>query len=743
MNRRRFRLSAAVLALFAGAVALLTATELFPYHTTNHDEGVYLQQAAMLLDGQLSLFPPVPDSFRPWFFVEEGGRLYPKYAPVPAAMFAVGKLFGGFRLALAGIAAANVALTTAIVAAAFDRRTGLLAGAFLLASPLFVIDSSVFLPYAPTTFWNLLFAFAYLRSARREGGLGTGAGDADDGSASARLTNGYALLAGLAIGAAFFARPYTSVLFAVPFIVHALYSLWAGPSATRLTRLSLTALGGLAGVGTALAYNAAMTGSPTEFPYAAFAPEDGLGFGHREILGYARDYTPELALRANAEVVSVLFSEWVVAGPVGTLLAAVGVGAFLRRVGLTRVSDWSADLTDAQAKATLAGLFVSILVGNVYFWGNLNILGSLADPADGLIDTLGPYYHFDLLVPTAAFAASGALLGFDYVRALATERTDSARRIRGVAAGVALVGCLVLAGTTAGLLGPVVADHAETTAAYDEAYQPFEERQLSNSVVFLPTPYGDWLNHPFQHLRNDPQFDGERVYAVSDGPDDLAVVSAFPNRTYYRYVYRGEWTPFLGESVEPAIHRVRAVRGESVTLNATLAVPDYAESASVRVSTGDDVGYYAVNGTPANLSLGLRVADGTASIPGPGVAPVGESATVPVASDDEIVVQVFVSDATGGFSYRLELPVRRADGEVRALTPYREVCFRLDNCNGAAGYIENAVPDGVGMETTLRANESGALTDGNATTRTLPDGPRSFDGRDVTRKSTHAKFTRE
>ncbi|UPV73756.1 hypothetical protein M0R89_14560 [Halorussus limi] len=721
MKRRRFRLLSAALATLAGAVVLLTATELFPYHTTNHDEAVYLQQAAMLLEGQLSLYPPVPDSFRPWFFVRDGARLYPKYAPVPAAMFAVGKLLGGFRLALAGVAAANVALTVAVASAAFDRRTGLLAGAFLLASPLFLIDSSVFLPYAPTTFWNLLFAFAYLRSARREATGGA--------SASDRGTNGYALLAGLAVGAAFFARPYTAVLFAAPFVAHAGYSLWVGPSAKRLTRLSLTALGGLAGVGVALAYNAAMTGSPTVFPYAAFAPQDGLGFGHREILGYARDYTPALALRANAEVVALLFTEWVVGGPVGTLLAAVGVGAFLRRVApdFRRRSEWSPDLTDAQAKATLAGLFLTVVAGNVFFWGNLNVLGSLADPADGLVDTLGPYYHFDLLVPTAAFAAHGALLGLDRARALVGDRT---RRRRAVVAGVALAGCVLLAGATAGLLAPTVADHAETTDAYEAAYQPFEERQLSNSVVFLPTPYGDWLNHPFQHLRNDPGFDGERVYALSDGPDDLAVVAAYPNRSYYRYVYRGEWTPFLGDPVDPALHRVRAVRGERLALNATLAVPDYAESVSARVSTGDESAYYGVAGTPENVSLGLRVSNGTARLAGPGVSSVGENATVPVGREDEIVVQVFVSDATGGFSYRLELPVRRTDGEVAALTPYREVCFVPDNCNGAAAYIEGAVPDGVRMETTLRANRSGqvARTE-NATARAPLDSRRGFESR--------------
>ncbi|MFC7080471.1 phospholipid carrier-dependent glycosyltransferase [Halorussus caseinilyticus] len=724
MNRRRFRLFSAMLAAFAGVVVFLVATKLFPYHTTNHDEAVYLQQAAMLLEGQLSLYPPVPDSFRPWFFVRDGGRLYPKYAPVPAATFAVGKLLGNARLSLALVGAGSVALTAAIASEAFDRRTGLLAGVFLLASPLFLVDSSVFLPYATTTFWNLLFAFAYVRSARRSRTPDPSARPAGESARGTRGAHGYALLAGLAIGVAFFARPYTAVLFAAPFIAHALYSLWTGPSATRLTRLSLTALGGLAGVTTALAYNAAMTGSPWVFPYAAFAPQDGLGFGHREILGYARDYTPELALRANAEVVSLLFTQWVVGGPVGTLLAAVGVGAFLRRAGF-RPADWSAEFTDAQLRAVLAGLFVSVVAGNVFFWGNLNVLGSLANPDDGLVSTLGPYYHFDLLVPTAAFAARGALLGVGRVRALASERTPRSRQ---VAVGVALAGALVLAGATAGVLAPTISENARITDEYERAYQPFEERDLSDAVVFLPTPYGDWLSHPFQHLRNDPGFDGETVYALSDGPDDFEVAAAYPNRTYYRYVYRGEWMPYGGESVDPALQRVRVVRGERVSVDASLAVPEYARGVSARVSADGGSAYYAVEGTPANLSLDLRVANGTARLAGRGVGPVGENATVPVGREDEVVVQVFVSEGATGFSYRLELPVRRANGSVAALSPAREVCLVARNCNGAAAYVPGSVPERVGMETTLRAN--GSVDErGNETARTSPDGPRGFDGR--------------
>jgi hypothetical protein len=695
MNRRRFRLLTAALALFAGVVVLFLATELFPYHTINHDEAVYLQQAAMLLDGQLALRPPVPEAFRPWFFVRDGAALYPKYSPVPAAMFSVGELVGGFRLALAAVAAGNVALTAAVVAEAFDRRTGLLAGAFLLASPLFLLDSSAFLPYAPTTVWNLLFALAYIRSAR----LGS------DPDASARSARAYALFAGLAVGVAFFARPFTAVLFAAPFVGHAVYSVWIGrshsrPVRSRLARLSPTALGGLAGVAVALGYNAVVTGSPLVFPYEAFAPRDGLGFGHREMLDYSRNYTPELALRANAEVVEMLFTKWVVAGPLGTLLAAVGVGAFLFRTDFERRPEF----TDAQAKAILAGLFVSVVAGNVYFWGNLNILGSLADPADGLIDTLGPYYHFDLLVPTAAFAAHGALLGFDRVRGRVADRSDRPNHSRRLATLLAVAGLLVLVGATAGVLGPTVSENAAITDEYERAYQPVEDRDLSNAVVFLPTPYGDWLNHPFQHLRNDPGFDGEMVYATSSGPSDLAVVSAYPNRSYYRYVYRGTWAPSLGESVNPALRRVEVARGDSVAVDAAVGVPDHADRISMRLATSEDNAYYGVNGTPANLSVRLRVGNGTAALAGPKVEPVGENASARVVPADEVVVQIFVSDGAGGFSYRLELPVRHENGSVVALSPTREVCLVARNCNGEAAYVEGSMPDGVQMETTLRSN---------------------------------------
>ena len=181
---------------------------------------------------------------------------------------------------------------------------------------------------------------------------------------------------------------------------------------------------GLAGVGVTLAYNAVVTGSALLFPYRAFAPRDGLGFGEREILGHEITYTPELAIEANRTVVELFATEWMTGGIVGVALAAVGVALAARHRWSPRV-------------AAVAGLFVTVPVGNVYFWGNFNILGDLDSPG-GLVVSFGPYYHFDLLVPTAVFAALGVVVGARLLYRGLNGRLERRQARVGVAAALAL-----------------------------------------------------------------------------------------------------------------------------------------------------------------------------------------------------------------------------------------------------------------------------------------------------------------
>jgi hypothetical protein len=691
MRRRRARLAAAAVAV-AGALAVwLVSTRVFPHYSLNHDEAVYLQQAAMLLEGQITLRPPVEDAFRPWFFVDAGDRLYPKYAPVPAAMFALGVAVGVPKLALAGIGGGIIGLTYAVASEVFDRPTGLLAAGFVLASPLFLVNTALFLPYAPTALLNLAFAAAYLRADR----LG-----------SLR----WAAVAGVAVGLAFFSRPYTAVLFAAPFVVHACWTLWrdradvraairadsgtSGPTGRvhpTLARQATTALGGLGGVVATLAYNAAVTGSATRFPYEAFAPLDGLGFGTRRLLGYELQYTPELAVRANAQVVTAFVTDWFAGGVLGAALALVGLAAVARH-GITA------------RRAALAGVLASVIVGNVYFWGNYNVLGQLSDTDGGMIGALGPHYHYDLLAPTAVFAARGSVVAAARLRRHASERLADGvldpRTVRIALAVVLLVGVAGVGAGSVALLAEPIDDNADRTDVYDRAYEPFDDGPPEDAVVFLPGPYGDWLNHPFQPLRNDPGYDGEAVYALDTRP--FAVVDAFPDRQAYRYAHRGVWAPSAGSPEAARLSRVRDVRGERVTLDASVGVPDAAESVTVRVAGGDESATYVAGNASGTLALRLRLTPDSARLSGD-VTPVGNATLAPPENGELRLTATVDYGAGNAFDYRLELPVRTGSGEVRALSPRVERCTDVRACGGAAAHIPELAPDGI----FARANLSG------------------------------------
>ncbi|WP_254765938.1 glycosyltransferase family 39 protein [Salinilacihabitans rarus] len=663
----RDRAYAAAVAVLAGLAVFLLATELFPYHSNNDDEAVYLLQAAMLLDGQLELHAgDLAGAFRPWFFVADGGRLYPKYAPVPAATYAVSMaLFGEPRVTLALVAAGNAALVYVLGATAFDRRVGVVAAALFAASPMTLLTSSVFLPYAPTTLLNLAFAVCYLRGVR-EGSLPSAAA------------------AGVVVGLAFFARPYTAVLFAAPFVCHALWTVGRSlrregvrPLPDPVRRNALTAAGGLAFVGVALAYNARLTGSPLLFPYEAFAPLDGPGFGRRRILGHSIEYTPELALRANGYALRYLATRWVAAGALGTLAALCGLAVAARR--------WRRGRDGRNpAPVLLAGLLVSVPVGNVPFWGNYNVLATLSDPTDGLVAQFGPFYHFDLLAPLSIFAALALVTGWRTLPDRLAARTSpgAARR---VAIAALVASALVLGGANAAAVAAPLERNAAHTERFEAAYEPFEETDLDDALVFLPTPYGPWQNHPFQPLRNDPDLDGEVVYALDRGPaGDFAVLDAYPDRTVYRYAYRGEWTPNPHDRVVPTLEPLAVREGASLAGETTVAVPDRVSRATVRLET--DAGYatYGIDDPGETVAVDWALEPGEARLETPDGA-----AAVPANGTDEVALSVTVVQPDGSSAtYRQVATVRTTDDGVEAVwPPERTVCTLVTACGSEGTYL--------------------------------------------------------
>lgn len=695
---------AAGIALVAGIAVFWIASAVFPYHSTNHDEAVYLQQAALLLEGQLQLYAgDLAAVFRPWFFVENGGRLYPKYAPVPAAMYAVSiALFGEPRVTLAAIAVGNVALVYLLGSTLFDRRVGLVAAAVFAAAPMTLLTTAVFLPYAPTTLLNLTFAVCYVRSVRDQ-------------------RRDLAILAGIAIGTAFFARPYTAVLFAAPFVGHALWtiarSFRTGSSTSNrrresipepIVRNGLIAALGLVGVAVALAYNASLTGSPLLFPYEAFAPLDGPGFGRRKILGHTVEYTPGLALRANGYALWFLATRWFTAGPIGTVCALAGAVIAMKRVRRGTLPETSFGVL------ILLGVAGAVIVGNVPFWGTHNMLATLSDPTDGLVAQFGPFYHFDLLIPSSIFAAVGSIAGARRFRE-AIRRRYSPRRAR-ASLLIVLVISLSLVGVANAALVAVPLDRAATTTAkYERAYAPFEERagNMENTLVFVPTPYGPWQNHPFQSLRNDPGFDSEVVYALDREPASrFAVLDAYPDRTHYRYAYRGEWTPDPDRHVTPKLERLSIREGSRLDGETRVGVPDRVESARIRLTANGDEGHardrtvYTVAEPGDVITTGWTVDRESARLTAVDGARLDAGGSVPLEGVDELVMTITLIQSDGStLTYRQETTVRPTAEGVQVLwPPERSVCLLVTDCGTEGTYLADRPDvhrDGVSFETEL------------------------------------------
>jgi 4-amino-4-deoxy-L-arabinose transferase-like glycosyltransferase len=664
----------AAVSIAAGALVVYLAVDLFPYHSSNHDEGVYLQQARLLLGGKLWFTTSIPDAFHWWFFVEDGPRLYSKYQPVVPALWAIGLAIGTPRLVLGVVGGGVVALVGLLTREAYDGPTSVLAAGFVVASPLFLLTTSTFLAYAPTTLLNLLFAYGYVRVFR------TG-------------HRAWGVLAGIAVGLAFFARPYTALLFAAPFVAHALWLLWDGRDdrptlAARFAHLLPVAGLGLLFVGVTLAYNWVVTGDPLLFPFAAFAPEDGVGFGHREILGYSRNYTVELALRANATMLWEFATRFVAAPPVGAVLPALGLGLLGGRLLERRRVDSRSGvpLSDTGVRLLLAGVLVSVIFGNVAFWGNLNALADLADPTDGLVAQFGPFYHYDLLLPLSAFGAAGvAWLG----RGLygLTARRVGRRRALAVVLGLALVTAPVLGVAEANALDAPLEENRAFTQRYESAYEPFEDRSFDNAVVFVPIPYGEWLGHPFQWLRNDPGLDGDVVYAQDRAPgDDFRVLDTYPDRRPYRFTYRGEW----GGAPEPVTAHVQPLTvREAGSHRITFETGVVGTPATVRLADGDDTVTYDVDATPSDtLAIEWVVTPGVARVVSPNVDRRGIGVVDFDGSAELQLAVTYVQEGGATVTYRQELAVEERGDTVQLVWPPEvEVCRLTADCGHEGMYV--------------------------------------------------------
>ncbi|MGY1690807.1 glycosyltransferase family 39 protein [Geodermatophilus sp. SYSU D01105] len=522
MGNARWRAALAVLAVLAGAAAVLVDVTLFPLYSLNRDDSVYVAMARLLESGSVTL-PAGDDAFRPWASAVVGDRVVLKYSPPwPAVIAAADLLTGTPRAALALTAAATVVLTAVLAAQVLrDRVAGVVAGVLLLLSPVFLVQAGTFLPYLFQLALGLGFATLLLSAVRRR-------------------STGRLVAAGAVWGLAAFARPFDAVLVAAPFVLYALVDAWrarrAGEGGWSWTGCTVRLAAGAAPLlALSMGYNAVVVGGPLRLPFTVTGAQDGFGFGQRGVFpGSTVPFTPADGLSGLVENLRWTPS-WVFGGIV--LVAAAVLGLVCTR---------------GPERWPVAALAVVVPLGYLPFWGPY----AMSRLWQG-VELFGPYYHLPVVVPLVVLGAAG--LTWLGRRAGAAPRALTA----GTVAAMVLLTALA------------VPDKVAANAAVRDdlrAVQRFVAAQdLDDAVLLLPRRGDQGFLSTTPFLENDPGLDQPVLYAEERSPGVFALLDRFPDRTFSR----------LAEDLPPgeltggdlAIERLTVESGPTVTLRARLTNP--------------------------------------------------------------------------------------------------------------------------------------------------------------------------
>ncbi|MGH8550923.1 MAG: ArnT family glycosyltransferase [Methylococcales bacterium] len=241
------------------------------------DSIAYLFQAKYLSTGVLWLpRPPDPGSFGVAHLIVDGDRWYSKFFPGWPALLALGVLAGVPWLINPLLAAVTVLLVHRFTRAVYGLWTAHATTLLLCVSPWFLFLSASYMAHAASLFWMLLALVAIEQQRGQQ-------------------VQGWAVLAGSALGMLFLTRPFDAALVGPVIGFSAL-----GVGARRLSIGAIAGLGlsAAAAAGLYFLYNAALTGDPIVVPHRLWADHlfgpgvDVFGFGARVGIPLWRNIDP-------------------------------------------------------------------------------------------------------------------------------------------------------------------------------------------------------------------------------------------------------------------------------------------------------------------------------------------------------------------------------------------------------------------------------------------------------------------
>ncbi len=466
-------------AICAAALLATAAVAFFAFERLPHleDEVAYLFQAKTMALGRLTVPSPAqPESFWTPFVLDYRGQRFGKYPPGWPALLALGVLGGAPWLVNPILAALALYLVYRLGRTLYDGRTGLLAAALGLASPLFLVLSGSFLSHLASLVWLLLFSLWFIWTAQGR-------------------SRWYALGAGLALGAAFLTRSLTAIAYALPFVIYSLVQVVRRRQRHWPNYLLVAAAGGILAALLPV-YQWAVTGDPWLNPYVLWWPYDRIGFGPG-IGAMPGGHSPFYAWinlkqdlgRAATDVLGWPALSWL------PLL----LGLALRP---RRLRDWA-----------LLAPFGCLVVAYLFYW--------IGSPAR----LWGPRYYFEGFGGLWLLGAVGLLKLWD----VAKDWRTWARPVL----AVALVA--VVATSLAFSVPPRMAEAHGFYGITRAQLAPIQRADLHHALVIV---YAErWLEYGAMMAGMSPTLDGDVVYARGGGDEaDAAVIAAYPDRSVYYLV---------------------------------------------------------------------------------------------------------------------------------------------------------------------------------------------------------------
>lgn len=309
------RLPIASIALLA-ALLVLTSRVAFQHQPLLVDSVVQLFQAQIFASGHITAPAPAAEGFvATQHMLVQDGRWFAQYPPGHALLLAAGILAGIPWLVPVLLSLGTAWFLSRFAAETWDERTGRALLMLIPFVPFFWVMGASFMNHVSSLFFVSGFLLAFRRW--EVGGHA-----------------GWALAAGLAIGAAGLSRPLTAVAVSVVFLP---LGLVMGIRSRRFGSMGLAMLGGVVAAGAYGAYNAATTGDPMVPGYLQlWGAAHGVGF---HLSPWGDLHTP-LSGAFNEVVdlslLSTFFMEWPVPAllPAGVYLAVSGGDTWDRRLAV-------------------------------------------------------------------------------------------------------------------------------------------------------------------------------------------------------------------------------------------------------------------------------------------------------------------------------------------------------------------------------------------------------------------------